>query len=106
MHRDGVGQLQLHQVFVLIHHHSVIVANGNPSGFRIDALNSAHIAVKDTLPLLGLAVSLPLHHVVVPELHHLIPFPENPASGFLFLLLFGRRIQHALKNLVQMNGSQ
>ena len=94
---DGVGQLQLFQLLeAVLHPLTLVELHGEKLSVVVDLPDDAHVAVEDSAPGLNgdsVAVhNLPLHLVVVPDLHDLVAHPVDGAAGFLFRLGLVRRI--------------
>ena len=104
MHRDGVGDLQLVQVFRRVEQAAVIHPHHHGAVAHVDGFHNADITVIGSHALLP-ANAVPDDLVVIPHLHHLIAHPEHPGGalelGFALLL----RVEQVLQLHIQRLGA-
>ena len=105
MDRDGVGQLQLAELFNAVDRPPPVV-KGQLQHFPggVDLLNPAHVAVEDAAAH-GAVLSLPDDVVVVPGLHNPVPLPEEAFSPQKLPLVRRFGIQRLLEAAVEADGA-
>ena len=111
MHGNGIGKLQLfHCVKSILHPAPLVKLYLYVLCVLVDLPDHAHISVEHAHAFVHskakLRRNLPLHLVIVLDLHDLIPFPEQTAVDLLLRFLRILGIQVTLKDRVQPFDSQ
>ena len=104
MHRDGVGDLQLVQVFCRVKQAAVIHPHHHGAVAHVDGFHNADITVIGSHALLP-ANAVPDDLVVVPHLHHLIAHPEHPGGALELGLALLLRVEQVLQLHIQRLGA-
>ena len=101
---DGIGVLQLVQHLQGVGGPPVVVLDDHRLGRAVDHLDDPDVPVEDAgaLPV----AAFPDNVVVVLDLHHLVPLPEEAGAVLYLHLLDGGRVEGRLELLVQLLGAQ